>query len=388
MEFQPFGSLTRQVYRPIGRPGCLENLRLFEQLRDDLSVSCIVLAVIVDEALSFAVDNAPAAQPELARLFFGLFDRSVERLDVILSALEAHGRVCGTLPNAAPLHPDHFRSTRARQLARMNRFHARLPLPRDSFFWLKLAAITTASARLRLQERRTTLAKCRRAQAVRCAPSVTSLEILNTITNTCLQKPRLPSIVLLCAARQPGGPVSLALAHVRRNAPRRVTSGWTPAPFPDTIGASSSGSRPAGTRGSPKQPVAGWNAGTSSGTSSWSGHRIPSLRTRPDGTGGPNETNRTRGIFRSRSDPTGSGRRCCCFRAHLSTAQPSRICPVPENGRQHGGCRGFDAGSVLAAIPQDRNFPRRIGVFDVAASAVGQCRPDAFTQEDPGRDFA
>jgi len=54
---------------------------------------------------------------------------------------------------------------------------------------------------------------------------------------------------------------------------------------------------------------------------------------------------------------------------------------MPAHDGQYGSGRGSDPGSFSAVIPQDWNFSGRIRVFDLAASDVGERRPDAIAKK-------
>jgi len=183
-----------------------ETARVFDGLRHELAVSCVILGVILNEALIVCPEAGAEAAPQLALLFVGLFDRLVRDLGLVLNALEEHGRLCGTLPNAAPLRPEHFRSERARQVARASQLLSRLPIAGRSAFGSKLSAIRKVIAGLQ-------------AQADNVAHEITvgesssardrwvRLEVLQYDLNTCLQETTVVLKSFFCAL--PGNELAL-----------------------------------------------------------------------------------------------------------------------------------------------------------------------------------
>ena len=175
-----------------------ETAQLFEHLRDDLALSCAILAVIVNEALDDSSSSNCTLPQQLAPLFVGLVDRLVCHLGVVLSALEDHGRQCGTLPHAAPLRPEHFRGDPARQLARASRLRSRLRVPGRSMFWHKMCAVRNLLTGLQIQARDL-------AQQIELEESSGArdqwirLELLQYDLNTCLQETIVLLKSFLCA---------------------------------------------------------------------------------------------------------------------------------------------------------------------------------------------
>jgi hypothetical protein len=165
-----------------------DSAQLFEHLRRELSVSCAVLAVILNEALGLSPEIATPAASELAPLFAGLFERSVNHLTVVLNALEAHGRQWGTLPSAAPLRPEDFRNERARRMARNSQLRARmLRLAKHPVCWPKLRAIRLISAGLQVQAQNA-VREISRAKSSNLRVHWALLETLQYDLNTCLQE--------------------------------------------------------------------------------------------------------------------------------------------------------------------------------------------------------
>ena len=85
-----------------------------------------------------------------------------------------------------------------------------------------------------------------------------------------------------------------------------------------------------------------------------------------------------------RSDATDSSYATCGRRAilrrlsYLSAISSADIQPYAANDGQPNRGRGPDAGSFYSAFPKDRQFPRRFGIFDMAAPSDGQSGADAF----------
>jgi len=62
------------------------------------------------------------------------------------------------------------------------------------------------------------------------------------------------------------------------------------------------------------------------------------------------------------------------------------------HGRAHGRGRGFNSGGFPPAFPEDRNFPGRVGFFDLVASAHRERGADEAAKENgtgklPGGDY-
>ena len=175
-----------------------ESARVFEDLREELAVSCIVLGVILDEALSFPPDGGPSPAPQLAPVFAGLFDRLACHLSVVLRALEEHGRHCGPPPHVAPLRPEYFRSERARQIARSNQLLSRLLLGGRTVFWHKLGAIREVIAGLQSQARHVA-GEIAAGDSPGARDRWIRLEILQYDLNTCLQETTVVLKSFFCA---------------------------------------------------------------------------------------------------------------------------------------------------------------------------------------------
>jgi hypothetical protein len=170
----------------------------FEQLRQELSVSCVVLSVIVNEALSEPNGLTLDAAPQLALLFLGLFDRSVQQLGTVLNALEEHAGSCGRCPSAAPLRPEYFRSRRARYLARASRLRSNLPFTNRSEFAPKLGAIRKVIAGL-LRQARNEAQEIAGGQSECARDHWARLEILQYDLNTCAQETTVVLKSFFCA---------------------------------------------------------------------------------------------------------------------------------------------------------------------------------------------
>ena len=165
-----------------------ESAQVFDDLRNELAVSCVILGVILNEALSTSPDGATGTAPQLAILFAGLFDRLVHHLGIVLSAVEEHGRECGTRPNAAPLRPEYFRSPQAKQVARASRLLSCLCMTDRSVFNPKLTAIRKVIAGLQHQARNETRGIAAGEPRGAHDPRWARLEVLQYDLNTCLQE--------------------------------------------------------------------------------------------------------------------------------------------------------------------------------------------------------
>lgn len=175
-----------------------ETAQVFERQRDELAFSCAILGVIVSEALNSSSVDTTAPLQQLAPLFCALFDRLVGHLSIVLSALEEHGRQCGTMPHAAPLRPEYFRSGPARHLARASRLRSHLRVPGRPMFWPKLCAIRKLVAGLQAQAR--SLAReIALGDSSGARDQWIRLEILQYDLNTCLQETTVVLKSFLCA---------------------------------------------------------------------------------------------------------------------------------------------------------------------------------------------
>jgi len=183
-----------------------ETARIFDATREELAVSSVVLGVILDQALSDCQEGGSEPPPQLALVFAGLFDRLACRLGVVLRALEEHGRHCGTLPSAAPLRPEYFRSERARQVARANQLLSRLLFRGRTVFSHKLGALREVLAGLQRQARHVA-DKIALGDSSGAPAHWNRLEILQYDLNTCLQETTVVLKSFFCAL--PGNELQL-----------------------------------------------------------------------------------------------------------------------------------------------------------------------------------
>jgi len=183
-----------------------ETARIFDAMRTELAVSSVVLGAILDQALSDGQGDGSAPPPQLALVFSGLFDRLACRLDAVLRALEEHGRHCGTLPSAAPLRPEYFRSERARQVARANQLLSRLLYRGRAVFSHKLGALHEVLAGLQRQARNVAN-KIALGESSSARARWSRLEVLQYDLNTCLQETTVVLKSFFCAL--PGNELQL-----------------------------------------------------------------------------------------------------------------------------------------------------------------------------------
>jgi hypothetical protein len=174
-----------------------ETAQAFEQLQKDLAVSCILLGVVLNEALGSDA-SAATTTAELAVLFSGLFDRMVLHLGTVLRAIEECRAANGTSPNALPLQPGCFRSPYARQIARTNRLRSAFSVRGRSAFGLKLSDIRRVIAVLQSQARQEAneIAGGRSRHA---RTHWARLEVLQYDLNTCLQETTIVLKSFFCA---------------------------------------------------------------------------------------------------------------------------------------------------------------------------------------------
>jgi hypothetical protein len=174
-----------------------ETAQAFEQLQKDLTVSCILLGVVLNEALG-SDPNAAATTAEFAVLFSGLFDRMVSHLSIVLRTLEEDGSTCGAHPNALPLQPGCFRSPYARQIARTNRLRSAFSVRGRSAFGLKLSDIRRVIAALQSQAHQEA-DEIAGGQSRHARTHWARLEVLQYDLNTCLQETTIALKSFFCA---------------------------------------------------------------------------------------------------------------------------------------------------------------------------------------------
>jgi hypothetical protein len=269
--------------------------RLFDATLDELEVSYVILSVALNDAFTLCQQGKLGQAREGAAIFGGLFDRVAVRLRGVLRTLNEHGRRFGTEPNVVPLCADFFRSERAQQLARANNLGFLLVLRVRARFFRKLVAIEQTLAVLRSEAQQ--IAGGITDGTIMFLPTQwTRLEVLHYDLNTCLRETTIVLKSFLCALP------SDELTPFRKRLSSRLPAAWSPCarratPFLSTL---ISAARPCQATLRKRTTVAAAQANLcrrrlhprkAGKDNSPSRQRIPSPRMRPDGTGGPHETN-------------------------------------------------------------------------------------------------
>ena len=263
---------------------------LFAFTHHELEVSYSVLSVTLDDAITLHKRGMHLQAREQTVIFAGFFDRLTNCLRGMLRALYDHSNRFGTLPNLAPLRPCLFRSHRSQQIARANSLLSFLILRGRNRFFRKMGALEQILADLNKDVRRVAT----ETAAGGSLPMVghwEPLEILHHDLNTCLCETTLLLKSFFCVL--PGNELVEIRARLLMLIPamtdrprgqeslvkilpatRRATAQSKLAPAPDFLDH-------------PSVPHRLSHHGDNSG----SRDRITSSQMRPDGTGGPNETN-------------------------------------------------------------------------------------------------
>jgi hypothetical protein len=268
---------------------------LFDATLDELEVSYVVLSVALNDAFSLCQDGKFGQAREEVAMFVGLFDRLAGRVRGVLRTLNEHGRHFGTKANVVPLCPDFFRSEHAQQLARANNLTFLLVLRARTRFFRKLGAIDETVAALR-NEAQDIAGGISDGSTIALPNQWTRLEVLHYDLNTCLRettivlksflcvlpseeltpfRKRLLSFLPVALPLRPGG-VAFLPQLTPAGRPRKATRRALAAAIPSVSRNSRRRRR---------------HARSASKDNSRSTDRIPLFRMRPDGTGGPNETN-------------------------------------------------------------------------------------------------
>jgi hypothetical protein len=266
---------------------------LFAFTHHELEVSYSLLSVTLDDALTSCKQGTFLPARGQAAIFADLFERLADCLRGVLRALYEHGHTFGTLPNVVPLHSVFFRSERSQHIARTNSLLSFLVLRARTRFFRKLGALEQVLADLN-QDAHHVAARMAAANSLSSLSMIKHwrrLEVLHYDLNTCLCETTVMLKSFFCVL--PGEELKEFRARLFFLAPAIASRSKRQEPLPKTVPASR---QPAAQRLSagladfsvdpplPQQPL--HNADNSG-----SGDRIPSSRMRPDGTGGPNETN-------------------------------------------------------------------------------------------------
>jgi hypothetical protein len=212
-----------------------------------------------------------------------------------LRTLNEHGRHFGTKANVVPLCPDFFRSEHAQQLARANNLAFLLVLRARTRFFRKLGAIDETVTALK-NEAQDIAGGITDGSTIALPNQWTRLEVLHYDLNTCLRettivlksflcvlpseeltpfRKRLLSFLPVALPLRPRG-VAFLPQLTSASRPRQATRRALAAAIPSVPGSARRRRR---------------LARSASKDNSRSTDRIPLFRMRPDGTGGPNETN-------------------------------------------------------------------------------------------------
>ncbi len=268
--------------------------RLFAFSHQELEASYLILSVTLNDAITLCKQGTLEPAREHGVIFADLFDRMCGSLRGVLRALYEHGRDFGTLPNVAPLRAGFFRSERAQQIARGNNLFSFLVLRARKRFFRKLGALEQMVADLNTESRKVA-GRMTSDTPVGMNKQWKRLEVLHYDLNTCLCETTVMLKSFFCVLP------SEELSQFRTRLLFLVPA----------IALRSRGQDPHADKGdklvaAPLPPAAAGPLASAAGISeepriqhhpyktrdnSGSGDRIPSPRMRPDGTGGPNETN-------------------------------------------------------------------------------------------------
>ena len=267
---------------------------LFDATLEELEVSYVILSVTLNDAFSLCKQRKLGPAREESVMFADLFERLTGRVNGVLGALGEHGRRFGTLPNVLPLCADFFRSEHAQRVARANNLAYVIVLRTRARFFRKLAAIKQTLDALR-NEARDIAGGIVDGSGVALPSQWRRLEVLHYDLNTCLRETTVVLKSFLCVLP------SDELIPFRQRLLSRLLSNLTPrsrhaAPFLPQLLPLGSGRTlcrtlvtvPHCSRGA---QVRQGRARKPCKDNSRSKDRIPTDRMRPDGTGGPHETN-------------------------------------------------------------------------------------------------
>ena len=274
-----------------------EKDRLFDSTLNELEMSYVLVSVSLNDALTHCQQGKLLPAREQAQIFAELFKRMASRLRGLVRALVEHGRDLGTLPDVAPLDPDYFRSARAQQLARNNGLVSLISLRERTRFFRKLGSLEDMVLELQKEAREIT-GEIAEGTAVSLRNRWKRLEVLHYDLNTCLREAIVVLKSFFCVLP------SNELPPFRR----RLLTVLPAAGSVRSCGSHGIGAKIArgSSRLAARQTAGGLAIGRDQATrfqqhlrnqnknakdNLRSRDRIPFSRMRPDGTGGPNETN-------------------------------------------------------------------------------------------------
>jgi len=118
-----------------------EKSRVYESHTQNLEASYTMFSVSLDEALELRRTGHPAKSCQALFVTPALCNRLVEPLSALLRALAEHAKHYGTVPNAAPLDPSNYQSSRMQRAARMSALLSHVILSHRAQFLHKLSTL-------------------------------------------------------------------------------------------------------------------------------------------------------------------------------------------------------------------------------------------------------
>ena len=262
---------------------------LFDTTLEELEVPYVILSVTLNEAFSLCKQRKLGPAREESVMFADLFDRLTGCVNGVLGALEEHGRRFGILPNVLPLCAEFFRSEQAQRVARANNLAYAILLRTRARFFRKLAAIEQTLDVLRT-EARDIAGVIVDGSGVALPNQWKRLEVLHYDLNTCLRETTVVLKSFLCVL--PTDQLPPFRQRLLSRLPSHVSSrAMRAAAFLPQLPPLSSGGALCRTivRVAPDSHFRRGRKARKD--NSRSKDRIPTDRMRPDGTGGPHETN-------------------------------------------------------------------------------------------------
>jgi hypothetical protein len=265
---------------------------LFASARKELEVSYLILSVTLDDAFTLCRQGMLVPARQQALVFADLFGRLAGRLHGVLRALNLHGRRFGTEPNVAALRPDFFRSERAQYIARTNTLRSMVALHDRKRFFDKVRALCEVIGDLQDQAHAIGN-EIGAGTTLNVLEQWARLEVLHYDLNTSLREATVVLKSFFCVL--PEEELVVFASRLFALVPAIAVRCRLPAHFLAKIGADCR--HPAACRaltavaGVKENPGIRPRHSRHNQDNSRSKERIPPSRMRPDGTGGPNETN-------------------------------------------------------------------------------------------------
>jgi len=268
-----------------------EKDRLFDATTAELEISYVILSVALNDAFTLCHRGKLAPAREEATIFADLFARLSSRLRTVLRIVAEHGRQFGTLPKVLPLCADFFRSEQAQQVARANQLASLVVFRARTRCFRKLDALAETVAVLE-RDTRIIARGIAEGNTISLPEQWTKLEVLHYDLNTCLRETMIVLKSFFCILPNE----ELAAFRKRLLAafpimfpvrPRQTVQASRPQhPVRRKVAAAVGCSDSSPGRERPMRRNNANNKDNLGGKG-----RIPFSRMRPDGTGGPNETN-------------------------------------------------------------------------------------------------